>query len=85
MIVSIEDIDLKDPAIQHTIESAEQNLLFLGTHSTTGRLLIQFVQGEEAVAFEIVRSDLRTQILSLLLDGVGNNLSMLRQEEAAHA
>lgn len=80
MIVNVNEIDLNEPGVTPDVTEAEQNLLFLGTHSSTGRLMVQFIQGDEAVSFEIARPALRTQVLSLLIDAVGESLAALREE-----
>lgn len=80
MISSVNEIDLNEPGVTPSADEAEQNLLFLGTHSATGRLMVQFIQGDEAVGFEIARPELRTQVLSLLIDAVGEGLAALREE-----
>lgn len=85
MLNLLDEVNFKEPAHEPTLEEAEQNLLFVGTHSTTGRLFVQFAEGEEAVAVEIKTPELRAKMLSLLIDGLGGTLDRLRGEEANQA
>lgn len=87
MISKTADFDLTEPASTRpsTIEEADQDLAFVGQHCSTGQLMVQFVQGEEAVCFQVVTPELRTKMLSLLIDGLGNKLNMVRGEEAPKA
>ena len=79
---NVADFRFQDEAIKSSIEDVEQDLLFLGLHSSTGVLRVQFIQGEELVGFEIVNPARRAQILSILIDAVGESLEKTRQEAA---
>lgn len=74
-------VDVADSGSIPLAQDLEQDLLFVGLHSSTGRLRVQFTQGEEFVDFEIQNSELRTKMMSLLLDGIGNALERARKEE----
>jgi hypothetical protein len=69
-------------ACSPSLQEREHDLLFLGMHSSTGILRVQFIQDDEQVELEVQTPYFRTQILSLLIDAAGEALNKAREEAA---
>jgi hypothetical protein len=79
----LQDFEIQAPAEVKPAAEMGQDLLFLGLHSSTGVLRVQFIQGDELVAFEVQNPVLRTTILSALIDVAGELFHQREAEEAS--